>query len=578
VDRQYQEAVSLYVRLINIINKLEEGDSDTSTGLLLDPHIIRAISSYRSVLEGQLERALSLLARETNATSVLNAILASLENITSQSDRLNEAITSAGLSAEESERFVADSRRILSGLGNTVRFIEQSLSESEVLLMSVGDFYNRTAENLDMLMDLSEIINTTSHEQFTHAREILSRANEALDRAIRAYVMLCNAWDLQNATLDTLSQINVVELKEKLRRASASFKDAKADVPLVLQNALTILSNLQAIPVSDFGISSFRSQLDSLLYRHNDTTADSAVLDAENIVLYTEAQSLKIQADHLYNWSKRLDLLARELLARVHVARATARRGYELGQSSINETELLLNLTKEKLREVEEFQSKLRSLLSLLRTARNWTYSALNESKASQELVSLIETIIADGISTIGNAVVLSESALMRAFDANTLATETLVNTNKLRQRSQKLKNQTEDTDARLESVDQRVTEDSRTIADLNTTAVMLETFGQEVAQRLKAVTARVDDLSMQYDRIPFVGAMEIDSLNEDITAAEELVEEIERDLKELRVRQGRLNKSTEEMEGKYELLKHHRQLLRKIRDSVKDLDCEGGS
>jgi uncharacterized coiled-coil protein SlyX len=578
VDRQYQEAVSLYVRLINIINKLEEGDSDTSTGLLLDPHIIRAISSYRSVLEGQLERALSLLARETNATSVLNAILASLENITSQSDRLNEAITSAGLSAEESERFVADSRRILSGLGNTVRFIEQSLSESEVLLMSVGDFYNRTAENLDMLMDLSEIINTTSHEQFTHAREILSRANEALDRAIRAYVMLCNAWDLQNATLDTLSQINVVELKEKLRRASASFKDAKADVPLVLQNALTILRNLQAIPVSDFGISSFRSQLDSLLYRHNDTTADSAVLDAENIVLYTEAQSLKIQADHLYNWSKRLDLLARELLARVHVARATARRGYELGQSSINETELLLNLTKEKLREVEEFQSKLRSLLSLLRTARNWTYSALNESKASQELVSLIETIIADGISTIGNAVVLSESALMRAFDANTLATETLVNTNKLRQRSQKLKNQTEDTDARLESVDQRVTEDSRTIADLNTTAVMLETFGQEVAQRLKAVTARVDDLSMQYDRIPFVGAMEIDSLNEDITAAEELVEEIERDLKELRVRQGRLNKSTEEMEGKYELLKHHRQLLRKIRDSVKDLDCEGGS
>jgi uncharacterized coiled-coil protein SlyX len=578
VDRQYQEAVSLYVRLINIINKLEEGDSDTSTGLLLDPHIIRAISSYRSVLEGQLERALSLLARETNATSVLNAILASLENITSQSDRLNEAITSAGLSAEESERFVADSRRILSGLGNTVRFIEQSLSESEVLLMSVGDFYNRTAENLDMLMDLSEIINTTSHEQFTHAREILSRANEALDRAIRAYVMLCNAWDLQNATLDTLSQINVVELKEKLRRASASFKDAKADVPLVLQNALTILRNLQAIPVSDFGISSFRSQLDSLLYRHNDTTADSAVLDAENIALYTEAQSLKIQADHLYNWSKRLDLLARELLARVHVARATARRGYELGQSSINETELLLNLTKEKLREVEEFQSKLRSLLSLLRTARNWTYSALNESKASQELVSLIETIIADGISTIGNAVVLSESALMRAFDANTLATETLVNTNKLRQRSQKLKNQTEDTDARLESVDQRVTEDSRTIADLNTTAVMLETFGQEVAQRLKAVTARVDDLSMQYDRIPFVGAMEIDSLNEDITAAEELVEEIERDLKELRVRQGRLNKSTEEMEGKYELLKHHRQLLRKIRDSVKDLDCEGGS
>jgi DNA repair exonuclease SbcCD ATPase subunit len=578
VDRQYQEAVSLYVRLINIINKLEEGDSDTSTGLLLDPHIIRAISSYRSVLEGQLERALSLLARETNATSVLNAILASLENITSQSDRLNEAITSAGLSAEESERFVADSRRILSGLGNTVRFIEQSLSESEVLLMSVGDFYNRTAENLDMLMDLSEIINTTSHEQFTHAREILSRANEALDRAIRAYVMLCNAWDLQNATLDTLSQIDVVELEEKLRRASASFKDAKADVPLVLQNALTILRNLQAIPVSDFGISSFRSQLDSLLYRHNDTTADSAVLDAENIALYTEAQSLKIQADHLYNWSKRLDLLARELLARVHVARATARRGYELGQSSINETELLLNLTKEKLREVEEFQSKLRSLLSLLRTARNWTYSALNESKASQELVSLIETIIADGISTIGNAVVLSESALMRAFDANTLATETLVNTNKLRQRSQKLKNQTEDTDARLESVDQRVTEDSRTIADLNTTAVMLETFGQEVAQRLKAVTARVDDLSMQYDRIPFVGAMEIDSLNEDITAAEELVEEIERDLKELRVRQGRLNKSTEEMEGKYELLKHHRQLLRKIRDSVKDLDCEGGS
>ena len=578
MDRQYQEAVSLYVRLINIINKLEEGDSDTSTGLLLDPHIIRAISSYRSVLEGQLERALSLLARETNATSVLNAILASLENITSQSDCLNEAITSAGLSAEESERFVADSRRILSGLGNTVRFIEQSLSESEVLLMSVGDFYNRTAENLDMLMDLSEIINTTSHEQFTHAREILSRANEALDRAIRAYVMLCNAWDLQNATLDTLSQINVVELKEKLRRASASFKDAKADVPLVLQNALTILRNLQAIPVSDFGISSFRSQLDSLHYRHNDTTTDSAVLDAENIVLYTEAQSLKIQADHLYNWSKRLDLLARELLVRVHVARATARRGYELGQSSINETELLLNLTKEKLREVEEFQSKLRSLLSLLRTARNWTYSALNESKASQELVSLIETIIADGISTIGNAVVLSESALMRAFDANTLATETLVNTNKLRQRSQKLKNQTEDTDARLESVDQRVTEDSRTIADLNTTAVMLETFGQEVAQRLKAVTARVDDLSMQYDRIPFVGAMEIDSLNKDITAAEELVEEIERDLKELRVRQGRLNKSTEEMEGKYELLKHHRQLLRKIRDSVKDLDCEGGS
>ena len=578
MDRQYQEAVSLYVRLINIINKLEEGDSDTSTGLLLDPHIIRAISSYRSVLEGQLERALSLLARETNATSVLNAILASLENITSQSDRLNEAITSAGLSAEESERFVADSRRILSGLGNTVRFIEQSLSESEVLLMSVGDFYNRTAENLDMLMDLSEIINTTSHEQFTHAREILSRANEALDRAIRAYVMLCNAWDLQNATLDTLSQINVVELKEKLRRASASFVDAKADVPLVLQNALTILSNLQAIPVSDFGISSFRSQLDSLHYRHNDTTTDSAVLDAENIALYTEAQLLKIQADHLYNWSKRLDLLARELLVRVHVARATARRGYELGQSSINETELLLNLTKEKLREVEEFQSKLRSLLSLLRTARNWTYSALNESKASQELVSLIETIIADGISTIGNAVVLSESALMRVFDANTLATETLVNTNKLRQRSQKLKNQTEDTDARLESVDQRVTEDSRTIADLNTTAVMLETFGQEVAQRLKAVTARVDDLSMQYDRIPFVGAMEIDSLNEDITAAEELVEEIERDLKELRVRQGRLNKSTEEMEGKYELLKHHRQLLRRIRDSVKDLDCEGGS
>ena len=575
VGRQYQEAVSLYIHLINVINKLEEGDSDTST-LLLDPQIIHSIAGYRSVLEQQLRSAVVLLERETNATSILNVMLTSLENMTRQSEQLRKVIRSAGMSAEDSERFVTLSGEILANLTNTVRFIEQSLRESGDLLMTIEGTYEDTVDNLDMLIALANEINTTSHNQYEQAMEIFSNATDALDRAIRAYRMLCNAWDLQNATFDVLNRLDVDKLTSSLRTAQISFGDASADVPGILRQALRFLNELESVPVSDFEIPSFRIQLDNLHHRQNVTQTNASTLDSQNDKLYADAQLLKTQADHLLNRSIELDRLAKVLLMRTHVARATARRGYEVGQSSINETEALLDESKRILMNISEFQSNLRKLLSLLKNATNYTHTALNQSNKAQETITLIETVMADAISTIGRAANFSQSALQRASDANTQATETLDATKQLLTRSEELKNMTTEADLRLKAVDQRVLNDESTISHLNLTAVDLEKFGQEVATRLVMVTNIIDGLSQQYNRIPFVASSDIDLLSGDISAAEKLVNNIEEDLNQLRIRQQGLDKTTEEMEGKYELLKQHRQLLRKIRDGMVVLDCGG--
>ena len=575
VGRQYQEAVSLYIHLINVINKLEEGHSDTST-LLLDPQIIHSIAEYRSVLEQQLRSAMVLLERENNATSILNVMLSSLENMTRQSNHLQTVIRSAGMSAEDSERFVTLSREILANLTNTVRFIEQSLRESEDLLMTIDGTYNDTDNNLNMLKELANEINTTSHNQHEQARQIFSDATDALDKAIQAYRMLCNAWDLQNATFDVLNRLDVDKLTSSLKTAEISFRDASAEIPGILRQALRFLNELESVPVSDFEIPSFRIQLDNLHYRQNVTQTNASTLDSQNSKLYADTQLLKAQADYLLNRSIELDRLAKELLMRTYVARATARRGYDVGQSSINETEALLSESKQILMNIIEFQNNLRKLLSQLENARNYTHTALNQSNEAQELITLIETIMADAISTIGRAANFSQSALQRASDANTQATETLLATRQLLTRSEELKRRTREADVRLKVVDQRVLNDRSTISHLNLTAVDLEKFGQEVASRLVMVTNIIDGLSQQYNRIPFVASSDIDLLSGDVSAAENLVNKIEEDLNQLRVRQQALDKTTEEMEGKYELLKQHRQLLRKIRDGMVVLDCGG--
>ena len=575
VGRQYQEAVSLYIHLINVINKLEEGHSDTST-LLLDPQIIHSIAEYRSVLEQQLRSAVVLLERENNATSILNVMLSSLENMTRQSNHLQTVIRSAGMSAEDSERFVTLSREILANLTNTVRFIEQSLRESEDLLMTIDGTYNDTDNNLNMLKELANEINTTSHNQHEQARQIFSDATDALDKAIQAYRMLCNAWDLQNATFDVLNRLDVDKLTSSLKTAEIYFRYASAEIPGILRQALRFLNELESVPVSDFEIPSFRIQLDNLHYRQNVTLTNASTLDSQNSKLYADTQLLKAQADHLLNRSIELDRLAKELLMRTYVARATARRGYDVGQSSINETEALLSKSKQILMNIIEFQTNLRKLLTQLKNARNYTHTALNQSNEAQELITLIETIMADAISTIGRAANFSQSALQRASDANTQATETLLATRQLLTRSEELKRSTKEADVRLKVVDQRVLNDRSTISHLNLTAVDLEKFGQEVASRLVMVTNIIDGLSQQYNRIPFVASSDIDLLSGDVSAAEKLVNKIEEDLNQLRVRQQGLDKTTEEMERKYELLKQHRQLLRKIRDGMVVLDCGG--
>ena len=120
-----------------------------------------------------------------------------------------------------------------------------------------------------------------------------------------------------------------------------------------------------------------------------------------------------------------------------------------------------------------------------------------------------------------------------------------------------------------------RVSNDGETVRQLNVSTVEVKESSIFVSEQLEEIVDMVTNLSVQFNEIDFVLPQQIVSLNDTINALSDYLGKTYETISLIAANQRNLEERTEKLEEKYLILKHHRDLLKKIRDNTKDLDCE---
>lgn len=514
------------------------------------------------------------------ATATLRRIMDSLDNLTQQSGVLSAAVMSVGESTEQAEVFVNRSGPILSNLENTNRRLQAILRDSKRHFENAGRAYNRTLTDMTTLADLVDRIANTSIEQKELVMQVFLRATYALSNATESYKLLMEAITLQNITKMELDQLNSAKLTALLRQSEYVLLDARKEVPPALSQAQFILVQLQAaaVNVSSYGgIDVLREEYESLRIRHSTVESWANSLDKEDAMLRSRAEDLLMRTNTLLGESKRLDRLSRSLFTRIQKARQIAEQGHKAGQGSINETEQLLEESRQALKDIREFQSNLTDLLRLLKESRDVATTVLLRAEVSVNTTLQIEVIMANATENIMKAAVFSREAAERALNANSLATETLINAMELANEAGELKAKAYSTNTRLEAVSERASRDKAEISALSINTTDVEGYSTRVAKRLLDIQQIVKELTAQFGNITFVNKSEIDALSGQVDQVDNMLQENEVMLAQVRAQQEKLDEQTDQMERKYEELRQHQELLKKIKGNIEDLDCEGG-
>ena len=565
----------LYRHLITIVNKLQEGDSSFTTGVLLDPKTLREISMYHIILSRHLEFAKQILSREIATHELLNLIQDGATMVTDRVNAFQLIVSSAAMSAVESEAFVTKSTHILNQLKVTDRVLRVLLTETKNLISESEGIFAMTKETFSSLENLADLVNSTSHEQHASITMTLLKAREGLDNSIKAFEMLCEAVSLQNRTEDLLKQVNLNDLKELLDNCRDALLNARKEVPQSLKNALDILNIMEAYDFKNFNIDLLSGQLETWSNKEKEVTISSDELDNNEERLFEQTTKLLNNASDLLGESVRLDELAVELKRRISNARHLANVSFSVGQDAIDDLESLLQDAKTKLQDIITFQKKLRDLLMKMRDIKTEAELTLKDAEESDELIGDIEEVMKSSLALIRKAAMNSKIALEKSLEAHNLAVKTLEDTVVLSQRSMKQLEVTQRAMQRLTVVTARVSNDGETVRQLNVSTVEVKESSIFVSEQLEEIVDMVTNLSVQFNEIDFVLPQQIVSLNDTINALSDYLGKTHETISLIAANQRNLEERTEKLEEKYLILKHHRDLLKKIRDNTKDLDCE---
>lgn len=570
IATEFNETLALYEELLSLLN--------TSTGGL-SPELLREIERYEELLLGLLQRLTNLTQREDMLRASVDSAVVETADLSELIGQFGTNVSAAESATAELRVLVDENLVLLEELRRLVAVLEQTLRlQIRWELQELQSLYSSLLDELNQLVNLSQLANETSFAQQTLAARLLQQSVLALRQSTTALDLLCQAIELQNETttaIALLEEDTLPPLEDLFAAARAVLSRAESEVPAALSQARNVLERALGIVIPEYDVESLRVTIEVLANRTEVVFNATVVIDSELDNVMREYELLQRNATRLLDESRSLNAEAEDLLIRAHGALAFANDSVEEITELLNRVTSLLDELRLRLADAGNFTAAVEALLRNVELAENLSSRAGQE--AEQRAMEVLQAVLLAGEAAglLEEASRDIQEALAVATRANTLAVTTLSNATALNSSVHDLASQVGSTQATVEALERQADADSAAITNASSTAREAIAAGSEIQERIVELQANLSELSRELNASTLLSPERLQAVNATVISLEAEESESKRIVDGLQMQIEQLQASATELRSRYVQLQQHRDLLEDILSNVRNLDCE---